>query len=133
MTPLVYVHRKHDDANSVIQACPFRDTDHKYSKIYLLQSALFNAESKKYYEILKHMLIAGLAWTFIRSFEKASNGQGAILDLVAQTKVNSARKSRYSAAYHDISVVRYRGPTRNFTLDDCIAKHSNAYAELLDL
>ena len=38
-----------------------------------------------------------------------------------------------SAAYHEITADRYRGPTRNFTLDDFITKHADAHAELQDL
>jgi len=52
---------------------------------------------------------------------------------VAQVEGDSARKSRISAAYHNILAARYRGPTNNFTLDDYISKHVDTNAELLHL
>ena len=70
---------------------------------------------------------------FIRPFDRASDDRGAVTALVAQAEGPASKKIRSSAAYHEISAARYRGPTRNFSLDDYITKHADAHAELLDL
>jgi len=69
MISLVYIHRKHTVADAGIQAGPFQDTNHEYWKIYILQGAAYNADSKKYYEILKSLLIGGPAWMLIHGFD----------------------------------------------------------------
>ena len=71
---------------------------------------------------------------FIRNFGKDNNRRGAIIILCAQAEGTNTKKIRISAAYHEISVARYRGEgSRNFTLDDYTGKQANAYAKLLDL
>ena len=73
--------------------------------------------------------------TFICRFNNISNGwgRGSILTPIAQAKKRSARKNRSFAAYHNILVARYRGPTRSFMLDDYITKHAAMHAKIFDL
>ena len=75
-TPLAYIYRKHVDVDSVIQAVPFFDRDHEYKHHFFLQGIAFNADSKKYYNILKPLLVGVTAWTFIRGYDKSSNERG---------------------------------------------------------
>ena len=123
--PLVYIHMEHTDADTVIQASPFRDTDHEYEQTFALQGTLFNADSKNYYEILKHLHVDSLACKVTMGFDNEGNGRGAIRVCIVQAKGDSTRKSQNSAAYHGILVMGYRGPQRNFTLDDYIVKHAD--------
>ena len=131
--PLSYIHRKHTLVTPEILGATYTDTDAEFCNTFALDGVDYKADVKRYYDTLKPLLINGPGWTFIRPFDKANDGRGAITALVAQAEGDSSRKIRSSAAYHEISAARYRGPTRNFTLDNYITKHADAHAELLDL
>ena len=121
------------EVTDAIVAHPYVDTDKEYIYTFKLEGVEYAANSKRYFEILKPLLLAGPAWTFIRKYNKDNDGHGAIIALCAQADGTNMTKLSISAAYYEIAVARYRGTSRNFTLDDYIGKHSDAHAELLDL
>ena len=98
LNSIAYIHRKHTEVDALIQARPFRDANHKYGEMYVLQDTAYNNNSKKEYEILKPLLVRGSTWTFIPGFETMSNSQGSMLVLIAQDEGDLTRKSRISAA-----------------------------------
>ena len=107
--PLSYIHRTHTVATPEILAFVYADTDAEYMHTYALSGVDYEADCKRYYDTLKPLLINGPGWTFIRPFDRTSDGRGSVTALVAQAEGPASKKIRSSAAYHEISAARYRG------------------------
>ena len=121
------------EVDARIQAGLFRDANHKYGETHVLQGAAYKADSKKYYEIMKPLLVQISTWTFIHRLDKTSNEWGSILTRIIHIEGDFSRKSCSSASYHDILTARYRGPYQSFTLNNYIDKYADAHAKLLNL
>ena len=83
---------------------------HEYSNTFVFTGVEFEVDNVNYYSRLKPLLIHGPAWTFIRPFDRRSDGRGAVRALIAQAEGGSSKKTRMSATHHEISAARYRGP-----------------------
>ena len=131
--PLCYIHRLHMEVTDTIAAHDYIDTNKKYLHNVKLEGVEIMADSKCYFKTLKPLLLTGPAWTFVHKLGRDNDGYGAIIVLCAQVDRENTTTFRISVAYHYINTARYRGPSRNFTLDDYIGKHADAHAEFLSL
>ena len=84
-------------------------TDKEYIHSFKLEGVEFTADSKRYFETLKPLLLEGPEWTFIRKFDKDNDGRRTIIALCAQAEGPNTKKIQISAVYHEILAARYRG------------------------
>ena len=130
--PMMYVQRFHTDVTPEMLLATYENTDEEFMCTFKLEGEAWNADNGTYWNELKPLIIDGPGWTYIKPFGARKDGRGAIIALTMQAEGSAALKQRKSAAYSSITSARFRGATRNYTLDSYIELHASAHAELLE-
>jgi hypothetical protein len=85
------------------------------------------------YNEFKPLVVDGPGWSFVKKFDRAKNGRGAVLALKMQTEGTSAKLTRKQTAYASIASSAYLGPRKGFTFASNVTLHQAAHDELMDL
>jgi hypothetical protein len=79
------------------------------------------------------LVVDGPGWSFIKKYDKAKDGRGAVLALKSQAEGTSAKLTRKQGAYASIASSAYLAPRKGFTFANYVTLHQSAHNELLDL
>jgi hypothetical protein len=93
------------------------------------------SDTKRLFDILKPLLIAGPGWPFIQPLNKKSSrdGRAAFLAVKRQAEGTSALASRKAASYLVIRKAEFTGRSGAYSLDMYISLHQKAHNELFSL
>ena len=73
-----------------------------------------------------------MGWSYIKRFENACDGHGAVLALRQQCEGGSSLLTRKNQAYASLKGSAYRGPRKSYTYQQYVALHQDAHNELED-
>jgi len=131
--PLTYVFRDEAEVLPAAHAEVYDDHDARLVATTLLQNDWFDLDNHRVYDEFKALVVKGPGWSFIKTFDRRKDGRGAVLALKQQCEGVSAIQTRKASAYARITVARYTGQKRNFTFDQYVEMHQNAYNTLAEL
>lgn len=131
--PYTYVFRQEADVTAVTHAAVYQDHDARLVATTLLQGDWFTIDNQRVYDEFKNLVVKGPGWSFVKAFDRAKDGRGAVLALKRQCEGTSAVQSRKAAAYARIASARYTGQKRGFTFDTYVELHQSAHNTLAEL
>ncbi|MFN9980757.1 MAG: hypothetical protein ACK53Y_12605, partial [bacterium] len=118
--------REEADVTAVTHAAVYQDHDARLVATTLLQGDWFTIDNQRVYDEFKNLVVKGPGWSFVKAFDRAKDGRGAVLALKRQCEGTSAVQSRKAAAYARIASARYTGQKRGFTFDTYVELHQSA-------
>jgi hypothetical protein len=131
--PLSYLTREHVAVTPEIETAAYATPEDKLIAITLHSGEHYLVDNKTLYEELKPLVVDGPGWGFIKKFDKAKDGRGAIMALKAQAEGQSAKLTQKTTAYAAMASASFRGQRRGYTFDNYVSIHQEAHNELLDL
>jgi hypothetical protein len=131
--PMTYIFRDHDDVTPAMQNDVYIDHDARLIATTLLQGPYYELDNQRIYDEFKALVLKGPGWSFIKQYDRIKDGRSAVLSLRRQCEGTSAIQSRKAAAYAKIAVAKYNGQKRNYSFDQYVETHQEAYNTLADL
>jgi len=131
--PLTYVFRDHQLVYNAMHLVNYNDHDERLINTTELVGPWFELDNQRVYEEFKALVLKGPGWSFIKAYDRAKNGRGAVLALHYQCKGTSAVQTCKAAAYAKIASARYSGQKRPFSFDTYVEMHQEAHNTLADL
>jgi hypothetical protein len=126
--PLTYIFCEHEQVTNVMYAANYPDHDSSLIATMTFTGPWYEIDNHRIYDEFKALVLKGPGWSFVKTFDHAKDGRGAVLALKRQCEGTSAVQSRKAAAY-----ARYNGQKRTFTFDNYVEVHQGAHNTLLDL
>ena len=133
LTPLTYLIREHETVTPEMLDADYASTQERLIATTALSGAHFELDNRTLYDEFKPLVVDGPGWSFIKRFDKAKDGRGAVLALKSQAEGTSAKLTRKQTAYASIASSAYLGPRKGFTFANYVTLHQTAHNELLDL
>ncbi|KAI2507354.1 hypothetical protein MHU86_7074 [Fragilaria crotonensis] len=133
LTPLSYLVREHDTVTREQLDAEYGSVQERLIATTALSGTHFELDNRTLYDEFKPLVVDGPGWSFIKKFDKAKDGRGAVLALKTQAEGTSAKLTRKQAAYASIASSAYLGPRKGFTFANYVTLHQTAHNELLDL
>ena len=133
LTPLSYLIREHDVVTPAMLGAEYSSVQECLIATTALSETHFVLDNRTLYDEFKPLVVDGPGWSFIKKFDKAKDGRGAVLALKTQAEGTSAKLTRKQAAYASIASSAYLGQRKGFTFANYVTLHQTAHNELLDL
>ena len=133
LTPLSYLVREHQAVNNEMLDAVYASVQERLISTTALSGAHFDLDNRTLYDEFKPLVVDGPGWSFIKKYDKAKDGRGAVLALKTQAEGTSAKLTRKQSAYASITSSAYLGPRKGFTFASYVTLHQTAHNELLDL
>jgi hypothetical protein len=131
--PLLYVFKDHQLVDPTMHQVQYNDHDKCLVNTTSLTGPWFEVDNHRVYDKFKALVLKGPGWSFIKAYDRAKNGRGAVLALRRQYKGTSAVQSRKALAYAKIRSASYSRQKRTFTFDNYVEAHQEAHNTLADL
>jgi len=110
--PLTYIFCKHDLVTNAIHAVNYPDHDSRLVASTTLAGPWYEIDNHRINDDFKALVLKGPGWSFVKAFDCAKDGRGAVLTLKRQCEGTSAIQSRKVAAYAKISTAQYNGKSK---------------------
>jgi hypothetical protein len=133
LTPLSYLVREHEEVTQEQLDAEYKSVQERLIATTSLNGSHFELDNRTLYDEFKPLVVDGPGWSFIKKFDRAKDGRGAVLALKLQAEGTSAKLTRKQAAYASIATSAYLGPRKGFTFASYVTLHQSAHNELLDL
>ena len=132
--PLIYLLRDHEVPTPDMLAVEYDSIDDDMIATNRMFGPAYRADNKRFFDLLKPLVVNGSAWPFIQNFAKGGgkNGRKAFLAIKSQAEGQAATTTRKAKAYAMIATAKYTGKGR-YTFDQYVARHQKAHNELLAL
>ena len=132
--PLSYLVRDYEVPSPEVLAVEYDTIDEDIIATFRMYGPAYKADNKRFFDLLKPLVVNGSAWPFIQNFAKGGgkNGRKAFLAIKSQAEGQAAQSTRKAKAYAMIATAKYTGKGR-FTFDQYVARHQRAHNELLAL
>jgi hypothetical protein len=130
--PLNYIYREHDAVTPEIRAEAYGTDEEERMATTVLATNHFNLDNKRVWNEFKPLIVDGPGWPFIKTYEKTSNGRGAVRDLWSQNQGENSRMIRKQKAYARLQTLRFQGPRKSWTFAQYIKEHQTQHNELDD-
>ena len=127
--PLDYVIREKEDVDQEDLDGDYVTLDDDMRATTVLIGSEYIADNQKVWLQIKPLLEESPAWTFIRKWDKTSDGRSAWFALTKQLEGQTAAFSRKDVAYQILRTVKYTGHGK-FTFDEYVRKYQEAYTIL---
>ena len=118
--PLQYVYRGHKTVTVEMRNRPYETDEQEMMATAVLQTNHYVLDNKRVWNEFKPLVVDGPGWPFIKSYENATNGRGAVLDLWSQNQGENSRIIRKQKAYARLSTLRFQGPRKSWTFSQYI-------------
>jgi hypothetical protein len=79
--PLLYVFREHQLVDPAMHQVQYNDHDERLVNTTSLTSPWFEVDNHQVYDKFKALVLKGPGWRFIKAYDRAKNGRGAVLAL----------------------------------------------------
>lgn len=109
LTPLTYLIREHDEVTDEIRAADYDSTKERLIATTALSGSHYELDYRTLYDEFKPLVVDGPGWSFVKKFDRAKNGRGAVLALKTQAEGTSAKLTRKQTAYASIASSAYLG------------------------
>lgn len=130
--PLSYVFRESEVVTQEIRDAIYTSVDEEFIATTALSGKHFAIDNKRVWNEFKELNVGGPGWSFIKRFEKTTDGRGAVLALKIQCEGDASILNRKTKAYTSIANAVYGGARKHFTFADYVEIHQNAHNELED-
>ena len=130
--PLTYVYRKDKSPKLDLDVNDFAPVDEYLSEVTLLEGQHFRLDNQLVWNELKSLVSDGPGWSFIKSYEKKTDGRSAVLALIRQHDGENSRLMRKKKAYATLKSLSYKGPRKAWTFDNYVEAHQKAHNDLED-
>jgi hypothetical protein len=128
--PIIYVYREHEVVTEAIRTAQYATRDDYLIATTILTGSHYKADNNRVYDLLKDATKETMAETYVKPFDRARDGRGAVIALRRHCGAPSTLEARSATANKTISTTKYRGVSRNFTIADYNAKFADAFDEL---
>ena len=128
--PLVYVYRKRKYPQEGLKPDDFASMDDYLSEVTLLSGQHYRLDNQRVWNELKSLVSDGPGWSFIKAFEKKTDGRRAVLALIRQHDGENSRLMRKKKAYETLKSLVYKGPRTLWTFDNYVEAHQKAHNDL---
>jgi hypothetical protein len=125
--PLAYVIR--DDAAPQVNV-PYQSEHHRLIGIAPLNGTEYEEDNGRVFDILKSLLINGLAWTWMQAYNSTRNGRQAWLALLTHFEGDAQRDRVKDQTYAAIAAAKYYGDKKRFSFETYVTIHQDSYADL---
>ena len=126
---LDYVIREKEDVDQEDLDADYVTLDDDMRATTVLIGPEYDADNQKVWLHMKPILEESPAWTFIRKWDKTSDGRSAWFTLAKQLEGRTAKFSRKDVAYEILGKVKYTGHGK-FTYDEYVRKYQEAFSIL---
>jgi hypothetical protein len=130
--PLQYVYRGHNVVTTEMRNRPYETDEQERMAMAVLDTNHYQLDNKRVWNEFKPLVVDGSGWLFIKSYENATNGGGAVLDLWSQNQGENSQIIRKQTAYARLATLRFQGPRKSWTFSQYIKEHQTQHNELAD-
>ena len=127
--PLDYVIRENTIVSDDALASGYDTIDQDMVATLGHRGSEYHTDNQKVWMLLKPLVVESPAWSFIRKWDKTSNGRDGWLALTAQMEGKTAKFSRKDVAYNILNSTKYTGHGK-LTFENFVGKYQEAYTIL---
>jgi hypothetical protein len=128
--PISYVYREHDEVTPEIQQAEYVNDDEFRCAVVVLEGEYYEIDNNKLWDLLVPLINTGDAWSFVKRFENAKNGRGAIQELRRISEGLASKTTLKATAKANLRNLTYTGRSKNHTVDQFIAKLQEGFTQL---
>jgi hypothetical protein len=135
--PLIYIIRNHLEVHGSLRNSEYGSTLECLIVISSLNRMHFEIDNKQVWQKVKALVIDGFGWSYIKQFEKLSDGRGAVLALFQQCEGGSYLHTCKNAYLQESSLCKLERSSllwthKAYTYQQYVALHQHAHNELED-